>query len=94
MSEVAMGTMGGVGAPAGRASGEAAERDRVGTRAAPGARFGARAGAGAPAGGALGEVAGGDPVFTLADVQRLPPCVLLSSCTDVTVPWCAWVKLS
>ena len=25
---------------------------------------------------------------TLADAARLPPCVLMSSYTDVTVPWC------
>lgn len=30
---------------------------------------------------------GGLPDLGLEDVQRLPPCVLMSSCSDVTVPW-------
>ena len=29
---------------------------------------------------------------TLADAARLPPCVLMSSYTDVTVPWCVAIS--
>lgn len=85
LDKVSVGTMGGGGAPAVGVLGKAAGDPRVGTRAAAGARFGG--GAGGPAGGPMGEAVGGDTRFTLADVQRLPPCVLLSSCADVTVPW-------
>lgn len=53
--------------------------------------------AAAPAAAALGGGAdGGGPwrIFglTVDAVRRLPPTILTSSCTDVTVPWCAlWV---
>jgi hypothetical protein len=60
---------------------------RGGAAAAAG---GAPAGAGARAGaGEAGPAADGREELTLADTARLPPSVLLSSCADVTVPWCA-----
>ena len=34
------------------------------------------------------ELSSLEGAVTLADAARLPPCVLMSSYTDVTVPWC------